>query len=113
MVASHLWAIARPLAVTCIIVLFFVFLFNYNLSSYRSENSIPYVTLGLIGKTSEASSIGNATPKMLAEIKTNASEIEQLTTLVPHQSSRVEKKLIELCPLISPKLGKSKIDLVQ
>jgi hypothetical protein len=46
---------------------------------------------------------------MLAEIKTNASEIEQLTTLVP----RVEKKLTELCPVVSPKLGKSEIDFVQ
>jgi hypothetical protein len=109
-VTSQLRAIIRPLAVTCIIVLFFVFLFNYNLSSYRSENSISYVALGLIGKTSEASSVlGNATPKMLAEIKTNASEIEQLTTLVP----RVEKKLTELCPVVSPKLGKSEIDFVQ
>lgn len=104
-VTSHLRAIIRPLAVTSIIVLFFVFLFNYNLSSYRSENSIPYVALGLIGKTSEASSVGNATPKIWAEIKTNASEIKQLTTLVPRV---IEKKLTELCPVVSPKLGKSK-----
>jgi hypothetical protein len=109
-VTSQLRAIIRPLAITCIIVLFFVFLFNYNLSSYRSENSISYVALGLIGKTSETSSVlGNATPKMLEEIKTNASEIEQLTNVVP----RVEQKLIELCPIVSPKLGKSKMNRFQ
>ncbi len=108
-VTFHLRAIIRPLAVTCIIVLFFVYLFNYNLSSYRSENFISYVGLGLIGKTSEASTVGNATPKMLAEIKTNASEIKKLTNIVP----LVEQKLIELCPLVSPKLGKSKINRFQ
>ena len=103
-VTSHLRVIIRPLAVTSIIVLFFLFMFNFNLSSFRSEKSISYAQLGLIGKISQVSSVGNDTFQYLDEIKVTESEIVELTTsTVPHQSSSVQKK--ELCPLVSPKLG--------
>ena len=85
-VASHVLVVFRLFAVTSIIVFLFVFLFNSS-----PENSIPYAQLDLLVKS----------PKVPNEIQVTRSD-ESLRL----SSNRVEKKIKELCPLVSSKLGK-------
>lgn len=107
---SHSRAIARPLLVISIFALFFIFYVNFNLSSYNLANSIfdqdqSNVQLTLVDAANHHQPISEEAIDNVNEILDEskvafANDFPE--TSVRHYPSNVT----QLCPLISPKLGK-------